>query len=352
MVLLRLLEGSDSSIYEHRVVTLGPKGPLAERIQGLGVETTFLGARTAIEYAVVVPRLVRALRKNKPDVVQTWMYHSDLVGGYSARLAGIDAVVWGLHATLFPPPHRSPAMKAGLALGARLSNSVPKVIVCCSQETARVHSEIGYASHKMSVIPNGFVPGSVLTKQSPRPTFTIARIGRNHPQKDLPSLLRALSLVVRTHPEVRLILIGDGMEAGDPAVAALIAKNGVSDKVELWGRCMNLSAHYPSFDLVVSSSGFGEALPMVLGEAMAAGVPVVTTDVGDSARLVGDADRVVPPHDPEALSRAICRVVALSARQLEALGKRDQERISQHYSLTGMVSAYESIYAKLASART
>jgi glycosyltransferase involved in cell wall biosynthesis len=102
--------------------------------------------------------------------------------------------------------------------------------------------------------------------------------------------------------------------------------------------------------MAVSASSYGEGFPNVLGEAMACGAPCVTTDVGDSALVVGDAGRVVKPNDPEALAGAINDLLSLPASARQQLGAAARARIEAHFSLASVARQYAELYASLAKA--
>ena len=103
-------------------------------------------------------------------------------------------------------------------------------------------------------------------------------------------------------------------------------------------------------DIYVSSSK-GEGFPNAVGEAMSCGVPSVVTDVGDSARIVGDTGRVVPPGNSSALATAILEIIDLPNQRRRELGDQARERIGKHYSLDKVVQDYERLYLGVGSAK-
>jgi glycosyltransferase involved in cell wall biosynthesis len=100
-----------------------------------------------------------------------------------------------------------------------------------------------------------------------------------------------------------------------------------------------------AFDLATNVS-YGEAFPLVVGEAMATGVPCVVTDVGDSALIIGDTGKVVPPRDPQFLAQAWLSMIELSDEERSTLGQQARQRIIQNFSLQKMVETYEQLYEK------
>lgn len=107
-----------------------------------------------------------------------------------------------------------------------------------------------------------------------------------------------------------------------------------------------------SLDIATSSSAYGEAFSNAIGEAMAAGVPCVVTDVGDSAAIVGPTGRVVPTRDPEALARAWQSLLELAPERREALGAAARDRIGRHFSLAAIAARYAALYDEIAAAQT
>jgi len=243
-------------------------------------------------------------------------------------------------------------------VAAYLSRRIPARIICCSQATARTHGLFGYATDRLVVIPNGFETAkrindagvSVRTEFGLEArTLLVGRVGRDHPQKDTRSLLAAFASVRRRVAEARLVLVGEGFTNANKALRRDLAASGLGDgDVVLAGVRGDVARFNSAFDVAVSSS-YSEALPVVLGEAMSVETPVVATDVGDSASLVHDAERIVPPRDPDALADAIVRVLRLDHESRRWLGRRDQERVRSEFAFSRMCSAYENVYETVLS---
>lgn len=354
VLLHRLLAHTHGNGTVAEVISLEGDGPLVNDMRELGVTVHILHVARGTRMARAVRSIESILRSSHADVVQTWMYRADVFGGLAAKRAGIP-VAWGLHAAPTRKTERLGLMtRMGLRFTARLSKSVPSAIVCCSHETRRVHAEIGYDADKLVVIPNGFEPAEPNESDQLRSELhlgpddlLIGRVGRDHPQKDTPCLLAAFARVRAQIPEARLVLVGQGFSEG------LIERAGPRDagldsaSVHLLGPRSDVARLNSAFDVVVSSS-YSEGLPVVLGEAMAVGTPVVATDVGDSALLIDDPARVVPPRDPDALAAAIVKVLSLDSASRKELGRRDRERVRSEYAFDRMVAAYDDLYRNLA----
>ena len=357
MLLCRFLErsGTRSSA---AVIALRGDGALTKRLHEAGVPATNLHLRSP-QLAAAVRSIRAELRRNPPDVVQTWMYHADLLGGLAA---GAAPVVWGLHAAPSLESERIPLRtRAGLYAAAWMSSRRPSRIVCCSHATARVHAELGYDSGRFVVIPNGFERVKRMTNARAEvlgefgldsAALLVGRVGRNHPQKDTPTLVAAFAAVRREVQAARLVLVGDGFTRANSSLLADIRGVGLSpDDVLLVGQRDDVVRLNSAFDVVVSSS-YSEGLPVVLGEAMAVGTPVVATEVGDSALLVHDKSRLVSPRDPAALAKALITVLTASESDRRELGARDQERVRSEFAFDDMVRSYEELYREIAALGT
>jgi len=316
--MLRNLVGTMNREQWRTVVIVMDGRPWAKEVAALhaaGAEVHDLKA-SAFLRPHTLKHLIRLLRQVQPDVLQTWMHHADFVGGWCARLAGVKNVVWGIHCREI---HKNPGdseMKMHLfrALISGSSRLVPTRIISCSAAAIEDHVLLGYPRQRMTWVPNGidtsrFVPApearSALRDELrvTEDTPLIGYIGRFHEMKDLSTWLRAASLLQARKPETHFLLCG-GMEheLGDCERAALSVIPH-RNQVHFTDFRADPQRVYPALD-VFSLSSRTEACPMTIMEAISCGVPCVTTDVGDCARLLEGAGKVVPARDPEALARA------------------------------------------------
>jgi glycosyltransferase involved in cell wall biosynthesis len=124
----------------------------------------------------------------------------------------------------------------------------------------------------------------------------------------------------------------------------------IRKKCHLLGPRSDVNRIYCALDILASSS-VSEAFPLVVGEAMASGVPCVVTDVGDSARIVGPTGYVVSPGDPEALATAWDQMLSMSRDARAQLGATARQRVCQQFDLTAMTQRYEALYTEVVTPR-
>lgn len=339
--------------YEHRVVSLRSVGPVGAMLQAKGVRVDALGIEGAGGAAATLLRLVRIIRSARPDIVQTWMYHSDLLGGLAARLAGCRQILWGIRAAdISVGVARSTTLIRRLC--ARLSSIVPTKIVYVAKAARRAHEQLGYDRDKGVVIPNGFlVPESPPDPDRFRGTLglppgavLIGAAGRFNALKDFGTFVRAAANVIEAHSNVHMVMAGRELDAENAELAGWIAETGHADHFHLLGERSDLPDVLASLDIFCLSS-LNEGLPNVVGEAMALGVPCVVTDAGDAALLVGDTGLVVPPADPSALAAALGAAVRMSCEERRELGRRARDRIVRCFSMDAIQARFEHLYGEL-----
>ena len=354
-VLYRLC--SNDHLNMHIVVSLMGKGKYGTLLHEEGITVHWLNmpqGRVTISGMVKLYRLIRSL---KPDVVQTWMYHADLVGGVLARLAGVSRVFWGIHNSTLEPGKSRRSTIAVARLNAYLSRWIPAGIVCCAERAREVHQILGFAAEKLMVIPNGYD----LNRFKPDATARLrlraewsvdhdvpllGMVGRFDPQKDHENLLSALARIKQADIHFRCVLVGRGLGADNVQLVTWLDQYSLRNEVLLLSQRNDVPAVMNALDLHVLSSSYGEAFPNVVAEAMACGTPCVTTDVGDAAFMVGDTGWVTLPSDAVQLAGAIKS--ALTARgdvaDWQVRCEAVRMRVVEHFSLEKMVAAYHAVW--------
>ncbi len=311
VVLARLVQRWDRASVDNTVIALRDGGALAGTIREGGTRVIVLGVRPRMLAGVRLIRLVALLRRLKPDVLQTWLYHADLTGIVAGCLAGVRTIVWNLRcAALDPRDHRLP-LRLVLRLLAAVSR-VPSAVVCNAHAGRRAHERLGYQPRRWAVIPNGFDtelfhPDAAARFELRRSlgvdstTPIVGLLARFHPMKDHATFLRAARIVARERGDVLFVMAGLGI-ADNAALMRTVSQMGLTGCVRLFPEQAAAPRFLAGLDVAVSSS-YSEGFPNVVGETMACGTPCVVTDAGDSARIVGGTGRVVPPRDPEPLAR-------------------------------------------------
>jgi len=356
-MLLKLLERIDRAKFSPDVISLTDIGVIGPRMAALGVPVGVIGMNPGVPDPRGVFRLMSRLREIRPDIVHTWMYHADLLGGLAARLSAVPAIAWNIRNSDLSPGKTKWGTRVVVRACASLSTVIPDRIICCSMTAQRVHTDLGYDPSLFVVIPNGFDLERFHSDEAsradvrrelaiPEKSPVIGLIARFDPQKNHQGFFEAAGRLHTQRPDVHFLLAGEGVETINPAIAAWMAEAGIGSVTHLLGLREDISRLTAALD-IASSSSWGEAFPNVVGEAMACGVPCVVTDVGDSAYIVGDTGRVVPSGDPRALADTCAELLALPESERRALGERARARVKENFELGSVVKRYEAFYDEL-----
>ena len=351
--LLRRFHGTGGP--DGAVISLSDRGPLAEPIAALGVPVTSIGMSPGPSAFLKLARLKAAIDATRPDVVHAWMYHANLMSAFALRGPGRPALIWGIRQTGLDPRLSKRRTALVARAGAWLSGRVPDRIVCVSEPARDDHIAQGYAAAKMAVIPNGFdldmfrpdpearraVRAEIGVGEDAPVAGLVARVD---PQKDHGTFLAAARIVARRSPEAVFVLCGEGAEESNADVARMIDAVGLGGRVRLLGRRGDIPRVTAALDVAVSSSAFGEGFSNALGEALCCAVPIVATDVGAARAIAGDAGRVVPPTDPEALAGAIADLLALDPSARRRLGAAGRQRMARDFGLDAIAERYRELY--------
>lgn len=343
--------------HQHVVVSMMDQSKYGPLLEAAGVEVVCLGMPQGRLTLKGVIRLWQLLQRKNPPVVQTWMYHADLVGGTIAYLVNVPRIIWGIHNTTLDSKKSRLSTRIVAKLNAWLSRWVPTLIVCCAERSREVHRVLGYTNKKMIAIPNGYD----LTKFRPdtdarkilrmdwgvnASTPVVGMVGRFDPNKDHENLLRALGILKRRGVQFRAVLVGKDMDSNNAQISEWVTKNCLRDQVLMLGQRSDIPSVMNALDVHVLSSS-AEAFPNVLAEAMACGTPCVTTDVGDASVIVDDTGWVVPTMSAEALADAIENALILrrdNSVRWSQIQRLARERIESNFSIEIVLKKYQIVW--------
>jgi glycosyltransferase involved in cell wall biosynthesis len=357
MMLVKLLTGIDRARFTGCVVSMTDRGRLVDTIQSLRIPVHTLGFRRGVPSLRGFLEFLSLLRRERPHILQTWLYHADLMGLVGSRLCAVPRLAWNLRSSHVDMTCYSRLSGVVLRAAAHLARW-PDVVIVNSHAGKASHTSLGYHPRKWAVIPNGFdvkryqpdrdARVDVRRELGCRPDAPlIGLVARYDPMKDHETFLRAAALITKRTPEVRFVLVGRDVDGRNQTLVRTIAALGLDKVVSLLGERTDVPRIMASLDLFSLSSAFGEGSPNVVGEAMACGVPCVVTDVGDAARIVGETGTVVPPRSPAALADAWSALLALGAGERARLGGAARRRIEADFALPDIVARYESLYEEL-----
>lgn len=355
--LLRLAQHL-SPHFQLEVISLSSDGPIGAALRERGVRVTVLGMRRGRFSFSGFLRLVWLLRRRRPDVVQTWMYHADLLGGVAARLAGIRAVIWSIRHTDLSSSTNKRSTLLVAKLCARLSSLVPRHIVTNAEAAAVSHAGFGYATRAMSVIPNGLDIGNfrpdALVRAQARDELGITDavplagcIGRFDPQKGQALFLEAAEKIAGRLPQAHFLMAGAGIDRGNVQLRSWVEQRGLEDRILLLGPRKDVARLMNALDVLVLPS-VGEGFPNVVVEAMASGVPCAVTEAGDAAMIVADTGLTCRVGDAKGLADAAVNLLSLSVHDRAELSGKARARVAENFEIGAVARRYEALYRAVA----
>ncbi len=332
-------------------------GALETDLTESGVRLIQLDKRGRWDTVAFLWRLVRAIRREQPAVIYSFLTVANLLTGLLGSWLPGAKRVWGLRASNMDPSRYDWLIRFTMWLEARLARRAD-LVIANSQAGYDCALPAGFPAGRLTVIRNGidtaqFKPdreaGAALRTVwgvgAGQPLIGLA--GRLDPMKGHPDFLQAAAQVRSVRPEIRFICIGEGPEDYRQTLTTLAGALGLADALLWAGNRCDMPAVYNALDIAVSASVFGEGVSNALGEAMASGVPCVTTDVGDSAWVVGDTGIVTPPGQPDALAAGLLTLLERLASEGDQLRQRVRARIEDQLSVAELVSRTLSVIEEI-----
>jgi glycosyltransferase involved in cell wall biosynthesis len=354
-MLLNLLTKLDRKAFEPVVASLHPlddhTAQLAGRIRELGITIHDLRWNSVAQSVRALASLRSLIRSLEPAIVQGWMVHANLTVQVTNLLSRDVPVVWDVQHSV-----QGQSTAVGVIMRAlRYLSPYAARIIYCSRTSALEHEQLGYDASRTCVIPNGFDcerfrprPESrrVLRDEIGVSEFTpvIGLVARAHPQKDHGTFLNAAKRLVESGANAHFVLAGLGTDV-DPITSQISALE-LQGRVHALGKRHDVPQVTAALDIATCSS-ITEGFPLILGEAMACGVPCASTDIGDCRFMIEDTGRIVPPRNPAALSDAWGELLSLGPEGRRALGEAARVRILENFSIEAVASHYEQVYKEI-----
>ena len=343
---------------EHIVISLTSLGHYGQLLKKKNFTVYVCNMRSKIYMFLSFLNLIRILKKQKPDLVQTWLYHGDFFGGIAAKIAGIRKIVWNIRNTSFNLKKNKWTTITIVKILAKLSWWVPQLIIVCAKSTIASHALLGYNHKKMCLIHNGY-DLSFFKKKKNKTFFMhelfninpriplIGTVARFNFQKDHENLFKALELLRKKNVEFYCILVGHGMDKTNIKLVSLIKKYQLTDSVKLLGLRDDIPNIMSEIDMHVLSSS-SEGFPNVVAEAMACGTPCIVTDVGEAAFIVGNTGWVVPSKKPELLSHSINdAILELGTNKWKLRINQAKSRIKENFNINNIVKSYRKVWNEI-----
>jgi glycosyltransferase involved in cell wall biosynthesis len=321
------------------------RGALVRQLDEAAVPVRFIGVRAAWQIRAAVRTLRSLLAEQRPQIVQTFLFHANVVGSLALRGSSAPRLIHGIRVA--DPSWWRQAVE-------RRSTMRANKVVCVSRSVADYcAARLRVPSDKLVVIPNGIAaeayrdlpPADLRQFGVPPGRHAIVFVGRLHPQKGLDWLFSLAPRLFEQLPDHDLLLVGDGPERGQ--LEANVRARGLQPRVHWAGWSPLVPQILAASELLVLPSRW-EGMPNVLLEAMAAGLPIVSTRAQGVEELLGPLadEQCVDFGDTEAFLDRMRRLAENRQAAVET-GRRNRERVAQYFSRAAMLQAYEGVYTSL-----
>lgn len=335
----------------HVVVSLGLTHYYEKHFQDLGVEVINLDLKKR-----PLRTLLQLFKIGKnAEILCCWMYLSNLLG-YVVGRKHVRKLIWCIRHSDLSPANNSRKVILFSRICARLSPKVDLIAYngCRAKDN---HRKAGYRPIQEVVLDNGIDETEYFYDEEGGKQVrkllgiegdrkVVLSVARNTRIKDLPTFIRALSLIRESEQGAIGVMCGTGVEDSDRALAACCRENGlaVGKDVLLIGFHDNIREIMNAADVYILHSA-GEAFPNTLLQAMACGIPVAATDVGDVKRILGDERLIAETGDYKRLAEITLALLAMDEEQRKMDRKRNREIVLSRYNLRKIVERYEEIFS-------
>jgi glycosyltransferase involved in cell wall biosynthesis len=300
-------------------------------------------------YLRLINETWRICKRERVEALVSMPLGWHLFAAVGARLAGVRRVI--AHVGNHPEPRRSRAWHAFRA-EVQFARPFTTALVCCSDYVReRATVAFGLRPSETVTIPNG-IAVEKWTVNGKRPPLhreceiRIAMVGTLEAHKDQTTLIRAIRILQERRAfdgkAIRLVLVGEGSRRSE--LEMLVQSLGLTECVEMLGTCTNVCAVLDNADIFVFSTTEREGQGIALLEAMAAGLPIVASDVGACREVLagGMCGVLFPPRDSEALASAIQRVLS-DAELCQALREAAMRRVENVYHIRTTANGYAAL---------
>ena len=356
--LINLIKQKKIRKHKTRVIVMTSGGLSVQSTVKEGIDVQTLGLKRGEFNPLIAVKLIRMIKKFDPDILQTWLYHADLLGCICKPFTNVKNLIWNFRCSNMDLSKYSFQSRVVFHLLKFLCKK-PSLIVINSNSGREFHEHAGFIPNSWRTIPNGVdtekfksfnnARKNLFTKLNIPENYTlIGNVGRFDPMKDYVNLFRAFSLIKKRIKKVKFLLIGRDLNRKNENLMKMIdvplAKHNLFQEISFLPPTENIHKIIPGLDLLCTSSAFGEGCPNILLEAMSSCVPCVVTDVGDSKEILGDCGIVVRPKDYRALANGMERLLKMNKEALNKMLQKGRRRIIKDFSIEYAEDQYLRMY--------
>lgn len=338
----------------HIVISLTSLGIWGKKLIEEGVSVHSLNLNNYSLNLQSIKKIFKIINNYKPDLVHSWMYHSNLITILIYYKYKKIKIIWNIRGS-FERKLTKLKTKFIIYLCSFFSNFVPSKIIYCSKYSMSVHEKIFYNKNKSLFIPNGFSIPKILNIKERKDsflkhhklnhkTFVIGMAARFDPHKDYENLFQVIKMTSRFEKKIIFLLAGEEMNYENIDLMNLINNFNIRDKIILLGKFANINDFYSILDMHILTS-LSESFPNVIAESMSIGIPNIATDVGEAKNIIKNNGWIVSINNPKNFYQSLIESIKLFENQdsWNDLKKSCIEEINKNFSIEKMLSNYNKI---------
>ena len=302
-------------------------------------------------------QLYLILKKENPEILQSWLYHSDLIGSIFGTICGIKKIIWNIRHTDISSLNMKNSTKILVRICAIISKFVPNKIIYCSKISLKEHEMIGYNKKKSHLIYNGvdiniFKP----TRQnkdkkalkSKKDIFKIGMVARFNHYKNHIGLIDVMKLLELNDIKFHCYLIGKNIDSKNKILVDYIHKLGISNKFSLLGYKDNMPDILNMLDLHILLT-YSESFPNVIAEAMSCGVPCISSNEGEAKKIISKNGYILKGNNKKEVFDKIIQIINIKKNNSEwvKLKRNCKMHIEKNFSLQLMIDNYNRLWKSL-----
>ena len=330
---------------DHYIVSLQKGGLLLKNFKSINIKCYELEINGVIKFYKSIIKFKNIIKKIDPDITQTWLYKSDLIGGLLSYFFGYKQIYWNIR------NNKAYLLRTKLIIFilSILSYYIPKKIILCSNSAIITHKKYGYDFNKFHLIVNGYDFKKYVTKNNNKKDkiLKIANISRYNLIKNHHFLFKLVQHIkFKTNIKIKLYLYGNGLDNNNKKINSLLKKYEILNEVVLKGFVENISTELHLIDIHVLSS-LSESFPNVVAETMLNKIPNISVSAGDAKNIISNTGWVIDDHDIIKFSDAIKDAYTERFNNQSKWLKRKlscQSRIKKNYSLKNMIQNYDNLW--------
>ena len=338
------------------VITLIDNGFYESELKKSGIKIFSLEINKKIKFFDFIKKILKLrkfIKKQNPDIIQSWMYHSNFITIFFPKIF-YSKIFWNIrHSELNTKISKKMTILLSIICGL-FSKVIPKKIIYYTEKSIEFHENVHfYSKNKTVLIYNGFNDKIYYSSRYVRSNFRkknkikssdiiLGFAGRYAKQKNITSLLLAFSKIMKNYNNVYLYMVGKDINYQNKELTNYISNLKIKNRVTFLNEQKNLLKFYNGIDMLVLSS-HSESFPNVVAEAMLCSTPVLSSNAGCSKKIIKNCGFIMSHNNSQSIIHGLKKSIDVfnnKKKKWKSLKKNSQLRIKKNFSIEKMANTY------------